>query len=76
MGKWEESPETQAGLRFTLPTQMGSLAEGGADLDQAAAGPHQRTADTLVAWTALQETLESITEGLKTPERRAHGRAV
>jgi spectinomycin phosphotransferase len=24
-------------------------------------GPHQRTADTLVSWTALQETLEAIT---------------
>jgi spectinomycin phosphotransferase len=30
-------------------------------------GPHQRTADTLVAWTGLQETLEAIAEGLKTP---------
>lgn len=30
-------------------------------------GPHQRTADTLVYWTGLQETLKSITEGLKTP---------
>ena len=30
-------------------------------------GPHQRTADTLVYWTGLQETLESIAEGLKTP---------
>lgn len=30
-------------------------------------GPHQRTADTLVSWTALQQTLESIAEGLKTP---------
>src|SRR5271155_3956072 len=30
-------------------------------------GPHQRTADTLVSWTGLQETLESIAEGLKTP---------
>jgi spectinomycin phosphotransferase len=29
-------------------------------------GPHQRTADTLVSWTGLQETLESIAEGLKT----------
>ena len=26
-------------------------------------GPHQRTADTLVSWTGLQETLEAITEG-------------
>ena len=24
-------------------------------------GPHQRTADTLVSWTELQETLEAIT---------------
>jgi len=30
-------------------------------------GPHQRTADTLVTWTGLQQTLESIAEGLKTP---------
>jgi spectinomycin phosphotransferase len=30
-------------------------------------GPHQRTADTLVSWTGLQETLESIAEGLKPP---------
>jgi spectinomycin phosphotransferase len=29
--------------------------------------PHQLTADTLVSWTALQETLESVAEGLKTP---------
>jgi spectinomycin phosphotransferase len=28
-------------------------------------GPHQRTADSLVYWTGLQETLESIAEGLK-----------
>lgn len=30
-------------------------------------GPHQRTADTLVSWTGLQETLESIAEGLTSP---------
>ncbi len=30
-------------------------------------GPHQRTADTLVCWTALQETLEAIAEGWKPP---------
>jgi spectinomycin phosphotransferase len=30
-------------------------------------GPHQRTADMLVCWTALQETLEAVAEGLKTP---------
>jgi spectinomycin phosphotransferase len=24
-------------------------------------GPHQRTADTLVSWTVLQETLDAIT---------------
>jgi spectinomycin phosphotransferase len=30
-------------------------------------GPHQHTADMLVYWTGLQETLESIAEGLKTP---------
>ena len=30
-------------------------------------GPHRRTADTLVSWTGLQETLEAIAEGLKTP---------
>jgi spectinomycin phosphotransferase len=30
-------------------------------------GPHQRTADTLVSWTGLQQTLESITEGPTTP---------
>jgi spectinomycin phosphotransferase len=30
-------------------------------------GPHQRTADTLVSWTGLQETLEAIAEGLMTP---------
>ena len=30
-------------------------------------GPHQRTADTLVSWAGLQETLESIAEELKTP---------
>jgi spectinomycin phosphotransferase len=30
-------------------------------------GPHQRTADTLVYWTGLRETLEAIAEGLKTP---------
>jgi spectinomycin phosphotransferase len=30
-------------------------------------GPHQRTADTLVSWTGLRQTLESITEGLTTP---------
>ena len=29
--------------------------------------PHHETADTLVSWTALQETLEAIAEGLKTP---------
>jgi len=29
-------------------------------------GPHQRTADTLVYWTGLQETLESIAKGLVT----------
>jgi spectinomycin phosphotransferase len=29
--------------------------------------PHQRTADTLVSWRVLQDTLESIAEGLKTP---------
>jgi len=26
--------------------------------------PHEATADTLVSWTALQETLESIANGL------------
>jgi spectinomycin phosphotransferase len=30
-------------------------------------GPHQETADTLVSWTALQETLEEIAKGLETP---------
>ena len=30
-------------------------------------GPHQETADTLVSWTALQETLEAIAKGLETP---------
>ena len=30
-------------------------------------GPHQLTADTLVSWTGLQETLESIAEALKAP---------
>ncbi len=30
-------------------------------------GPHQRTADTLVYWTGLQETLEAIAEGWQTP---------
>jgi spectinomycin phosphotransferase len=30
-------------------------------------GPHQRTADTLVSWTGLQETLEAIAEGSRTP---------
>jgi spectinomycin phosphotransferase len=30
-------------------------------------GPHQRTADTLVCWTALQETLEAVAEGLEPP---------
>jgi spectinomycin phosphotransferase len=30
-------------------------------------GPHQRTADMLVCWTALQETLEAVAEGLRTP---------
>ena len=30
-------------------------------------GPHQRTADTLVTWTGLQQTLEAIAEGLTTP---------
>jgi spectinomycin phosphotransferase len=30
-------------------------------------GPHQWTADTLVVWTGLQQTLESIAEVLKTP---------
>ena len=30
-------------------------------------GPHKRTADTLVYWTGLQETLEAIAEGLKAP---------
>ena len=29
-------------------------------------GPHQETADTLMSWTELQHTLESIAEGLKT----------
>jgi spectinomycin phosphotransferase len=30
-------------------------------------GPHQRTADTLVCWTGLQQTLEAIAEGPKAP---------
>jgi spectinomycin phosphotransferase len=30
-------------------------------------GPHQQTADTLLYWTGLQETLEAIAQGLKTP---------
>ncbi len=30
-------------------------------------GPHERTADTLISWTGLQETLEAIADGLKTP---------
>ncbi len=30
-------------------------------------GPHQRTADMLVYWTALQDTLKSVAEGLRTP---------
>jgi spectinomycin phosphotransferase len=30
-------------------------------------GPHQQTADTLVSWTGLQETLEAVAEGSKTP---------
>ena len=30
-------------------------------------GRHQRTADTLMFWTRLQETLESVAEGLNTP---------
>ncbi|MBO0835822.1 MAG: phosphotransferase, partial [Actinobacteria bacterium] len=30
-------------------------------------GPHERTADTLVSWTGLQQTLVAIAEGLKTP---------
>jgi spectinomycin phosphotransferase len=29
-------------------------------------GPHQQTADTLVSWTALHETLEAIAKGLET----------
>jgi spectinomycin phosphotransferase len=30
-------------------------------------GPHQRTADTLMYWTGLQETLEAIAGGLRSP---------
>lgn len=30
-------------------------------------GPHQQTADTLVSWTGLQDTLQAIADGLKTP---------
>ncbi|MGB6454605.1 MAG: aminoglycoside phosphotransferase family protein [Streptosporangiaceae bacterium] len=30
-------------------------------------GPHVRTADTLLYWTGLQETLEAIAHGVKTP---------
>jgi spectinomycin phosphotransferase len=29
--------------------------------------PHLETADTLVSWAALQETLAAISKGLKTP---------
>jgi spectinomycin phosphotransferase len=30
-------------------------------------GPHQRTADTLVSWTGLVQTLETVADGMKTP---------
>jgi spectinomycin phosphotransferase len=30
-------------------------------------GPHEQTEDTLVYWTGLQDTLEAIAEGLRTP---------
>jgi spectinomycin phosphotransferase len=30
-------------------------------------GPHERTADTLVSWTGLQQTLEAIAEARRTP---------
>jgi spectinomycin phosphotransferase len=30
-------------------------------------GPHHGTADMLVCWTSLQETLEAVAEGLRTP---------
>ena len=34
-------------------------------------GPHQRTADMLVSWAALQETPAAISKGLKAPQRLA-----
>jgi spectinomycin phosphotransferase len=46
-------------LRWGLDDIAGFLSE--------IRGPHQRTADTLVYWTGLQQTLEAIAEGLKTP---------
>jgi hypothetical protein len=31
MGKWEESPESQAGQRFPFPTRVGSREKVGSD---------------------------------------------
>jgi spectinomycin phosphotransferase len=38
-------------------------------------GPHHRTADMLVCWTGLQETLEAVAEGLRTPSPEAGGQS-
>jgi hypothetical protein len=35
---------------------LGDIAEFPSDIR----GPHQRTADTLVSWTVLQQTLDAI----------------
>jgi spectinomycin phosphotransferase len=46
---------------YRLRWGLGDIAEFLAEIR----GPHQRTADTLVSWTGLQQTLESIAEGLR-----------
>lgn len=58
---WTVSQEALA--LYRLRWGLDDTAEFLADIR----GPHQRTADTLMSWTALQETLKSIAEQLETP---------
>ena len=48
---------------YRLRWGLGDIAEFLSEIR----GPHQRSADTLVYWKGLQETLAAIAEGLKTP---------
>jgi spectinomycin phosphotransferase len=57
---------------YRLRWGLGDIAEFLSEIR----GPHQRTADTLVSWTALQETLESIAEGLKLRKAGSNGRGM